>query len=303
MDIGFIGLGRMGANMVERLLQGKHRVVAFNRTPDKTKAIMNKGAEGAFSLKELVVKLSAPRVVWVMVPAGAATQSMIDELLPLLSPGDLVIDGGNSKYTDSMARYAALKEKEIHFMDAGTSGGVWGLTVGYCLMVGGDRDDFRRVEPALKTLAPKDGYLHCGAAGAGHFTKMVHNGIEYGMMQAYAEGFEIMKAAPFNLDLGRIAHLWNQGSVVRSWLLELAENAFAKDRDLSKITGYVEDSGEGRWTIQQAIDTNVPAPVITASLFARFVSRQEESFAAKLLAALRNEFGGHAVKAKEAVKS
>jgi 6-phosphogluconate dehydrogenase len=296
MDIGFIGLGRMGANMVERLLRGKHRVVAFNRSADKTRAIMQKGAEGAFSLKELADKLKAPRVVWVMVPSGDATQKMIDEVAPLLSPGDLLVDGGNSRYTDSIRRGQELAGKKIHFMDAGTSGGVWGLKVGYCLMTGGAPEDFARLEPALATLAPPHGYLHCGPVGSGHFVKMVHNGIEYGMMQAYAEGFEIMKAAPFSLDLQKIARLWNQGSVVRSWLLELAESALSKDPTLAKIADYVEDSGEGRWTIQQAIDTNVPATVITYSLFARFQSRQNESFANKMLAALRQEFGGHAVK-------
>jgi 6-phosphogluconate dehydrogenase len=299
MELGFIGLGRMGANMVERLLRGKHRVVAYNRTPEKTKDIMKKGAEGAFALHELAAKLAKPRVIWLMVPAGEATQGMINELVPLLSPGDIIVDGGNSKYSDSVTRYGALKAKGLHFMDAGTSGGIWGLQVGYCLMVGGDPADFERLEPALGTLAPnKDGYLHCGPAGAGHFVKMIHNGIEYGMMQAYAEGFEILKASPYNFDFAKISHLWNQGSVVRSWLLELAERAFQKDPDLSKIQGYVEDSGEGRWTVQQAIDTDVPATVITYSLFARFLSRQKESFAGKILAALRNEFGGHAVKPK-----
>jgi 6-phosphogluconate dehydrogenase len=298
MELGFIGLGRMGANMVERLLRGKHRVVAFNRTPEKTKEIVKKGAEGAFSLPELVGKLSAPRVVWVMVPAGEPVQSMIDELSRLLSPGDIIVDGGNSRYTDSVRRAADLKARGFGFLDAGTSGGIWGLEVGYCLMVGGEKDDFKRLEPALTTLAPPNGHLHCGPAGAGHFVKMVHNGIEYGLMQAYAEGFEIMKASPFKLDLVKVARLWNQGSVVRSWLLELAERALKKDPELASIGAYVEDSGEGRWTVQQAIDTNVPAPVITYSLFARFISRQTESFAAKVLAALRNEFGGHAVKKK-----
>jgi 6-phosphogluconate dehydrogenase len=298
MELGFIGLGRMGANMVERLLRGKHRVVAYNRTPEKTKEIVKKGAEGAFSLEELVGKLSAPRAVWVMVPAGEPVQQMADELSRLLSPGDLIVDGGNSRYTDSVRRADELKARGLRFLDAGTSGGIWGLEAGYCLMVGGDREDFKRIEPALVTLAPPNGYLHCGAAGAGHFVKMVHNGIEYGLMQSYAEGFEILKASPFQLDLARVARLWNQGSVVRSWLLELAERALKKDPELAAIGDYVEDSGEGRWTVQQAIDTNVPAPVITYSLFARFISRQAESFAAKVLAALRSEFGGHAVKKK-----
>jgi 6-phosphogluconate dehydrogenase len=298
MDIGFIGLGRMGANMVERLLSGKHRVVAYNRTAEKTKETVKKGAEGAFSLQELVSRLKAPRTVWVMVPAGDAAQKMIDDLSPLLSAGDLIVDGGNSRYTDSARRFRELKAKGLHFMDVGTSGGVWGLKVGYCLMAGGEKEDFLRVEPALKTLAPPDGYLHCGTAGAGHFVKMVHNGIEYGMMQAYAEGFELLKASPFGLDLPRIAQLWNQGSVVRSWLLELAERAFQEDPALGKIHGYVEDSGEGRWTIDTAISLGVPATVLAHSLFARFTSRQEDSFAMRVLAALRQQFGGHAVKQK-----
>jgi 6-phosphogluconate dehydrogenase len=297
MELGFIGLGRMGANMVERLLIGKHRVVAFNRTAEKVQEVMKKGAEGAFSVKELVSKLKAPRAVWVMVPSGDVTQKMIDELAGLLSPGDLIIDGGNSRYLDSQRRYNDLKARNIHFMDAGTSGGVWGLKVGYCLMTGGDAEDFKRVEPALATLAPnKDGYMHCGAAGAGHFTKMVHNGIEYGMMQAYAEGFELLKAAPFGLDLHRVSKLWNQGSVVRSWLLELAELAFDEDPNLDQLKGYVDDSGEGRWTVDAAVSLGVPATVLAHSLFARFTSRQENSFAMRVLSALRKQFGGHAVK-------
>ncbi len=298
MELGFVGLGRMGGNMVERLLREKHRVVAFNRTPDKVQDAVKKGAEGASSLQDLVSKLKAPRTVWVMVPSGEPTEGTIQQLSTLLSPGDLVVDGGNSKYTDSIRRAEFLKAKKIHFMDAGTSGGIWGLKVGYCMMVGGDKEDFQRLEPALKTLAPNaEGYLHCGPVGSGHFVKMVHNGIEYGMMQAYAEGFEIMKASPFKLNnMAEISHLWNQGSVVRSWLLELAESAFMKDPGLDSIKGYVEDSGEGRWTVEQAIETSVPAPVITASLFARFASRLPDSFGNKVLAALRNEFGGHAVK-------
>jgi 6-phosphogluconate dehydrogenase len=298
VELGFIGLGRMGANMVERLLLGGHKVVAYNRTAEKTKAIMEKGAAGAFSLKELVEKVKAPRIIWVMVPNGAPTQAMIDELAPLMSKGDIIVDGGNSRYTDSIRRFNELKAKGLHFMDAGTSGGIWGLKVGYCLMVGGEKEDFARLEPAVKTLAPQDGYLHAGPAGAGHFVKMVHNGIEYGMMQAYAEGFEILKAAPYQLDLGKISHLWNQGSVVRSWLLELAERAFSDDPNLDAIRGYVEDSGEGRWTIQQAIDTDVAAPVITLSLYQRFMSRKDDTFAGKVLAAMRQQFGGHAVKSK-----
>jgi 6-phosphogluconate dehydrogenase len=298
MDLGFVGLGRMGASMVERLLRGKHRVVAFNRSPEKTREAAKKGAEAAFSLAELVGKLKAPRAVWVMVPAGAPVQDMIDGLVPLLSPGDMIIDGGNSRHKDSVRRAAELAAKGIRFADVGTSGGVWGLELGYCLMAGGEAADVARLAPLFDTLAPKDGWLHCGPAGAGHFVKMVHNGVEYGLMQAYAEGFEILKAAPFPLDLARISHLWNQGSVVRSWLLELAERAFAKDPELSGLRGHVDDSGEGRWTVEQAVEAGVPAPVIALSLFARFQSRRPDAFAAKVLAALRNEFGGHAVKTK-----
>lgn len=296
MEIGFIGLGRMGANMVRRLLQGGHRVVAWNRTAEKTTEIVSEGAEGAYSLQELVEKLQTPRIVWTMVPAGQATDDMINDLVPLLSQGDIIIDGGNSNYKDSIRRGKDLIAKGFQFMDAGTSGGIWGLKVGYCLMVGGEQSTFNHVEPLLKTLAPPDGYMLCGPVGAGHFVKMVHNGIEYGMLQAYGEGFEILNAGPYNLDLHAVAHLWNQGSVVRSWLLELAEDAFQRDGKLEHIKGYVADSGEGRWTVQQAIDTDVPAPIITLSLLERFRSRQDESFTAKVIAALRNEFGGHAVK-------
>ncbi|HEU5227501.1 MAG TPA: decarboxylating 6-phosphogluconate dehydrogenase [Ktedonobacteraceae bacterium] len=299
MEIGFIGLGRMGANMVRRLLKGGHRVVAWNRTAAKTQEIVTEGAEGAYSLQELVEKLKTPRILWTMVPSGQATDDMINEIAPLLSKGDIVIDGGNSNYKDSIRHGQELTAKGLQFMDAGTSGGIWGLQVGYCLMVGGEKSTFDHVEPLLKTLAPPDGYLLCGPAGAGHFVKMVHNGIEYGMLQAYGEGFEILNASQYNLDLRAIAHLWDQGSVVRSWLLELAELAFQRDGKLEGIRGYVDDSGEGRWTVQQAIDTNVPAPIITLSLLERFRSRQDESFSAKVIAALRNEFGGHAVKTND----
>jgi 6-phosphogluconate dehydrogenase len=297
MEIGFIGLGRMGANMVRRLLRDKHRVVAWNRTAAKTQEIVSEGAEGAYSISELVEKLQTPRIIWVMVPSGQATDDMIAEVVPLLSKGDIIIDGGNSNYKDSIRHGQELTAQGFQFMDAGTSGGIWGLQVGYCLMVGGDQATFEHVEPLLKTLAPPDGYLHCGPHGSGHFVKMVHNGIEYGMLQAYGEGFEILKASQYDLDLYKISHLWNQGSVVRSWLLELAEDAFKKHgKDLSDIRGYVNDSGEGRWTVQQAIDTDVPAPVITLSLLERFRSRQAESYTAQVIAALRNEFGGHEVK-------
>ena len=287
MQIGIVGLGRMGANMAERLRRGGHEVIGYDRNP----SISDVGA-----LSELVAKLVAPRAVWVMVPAGDPTEQTIQELAGLLEAGDLIVDGGNSNFRDSMRRGAELEKRGLLFMDAGTSGGIWGLKVGYCLMVGGSQEAFQRIEPALKTLAPEDGYAHVGPVGAGHFTKMVHNGIEYAMLQAYAEGFEILQASQFDLDLHQLASLWNHGSVVRSWLLELAESAFAKDPDLTKIRGYVEDSGEGRWTVLEAINEDVPAPTITASLFARFASRQEDSFGMKVIAALRNEFGGHAVK-------
>jgi 6-phosphogluconate dehydrogenase len=296
MRIGFIGLGRMGANMVRRSLRDGHEIVAYNRTPEKTREIATEGADAAFSIEELVAKLDKPRAVWVMVPAGDATEAQIEELLEHLEPGDTIVDGGNTNFHDDIRRHAALKERGIRYVDAGTSGGIWGLQVGYCLMVGGDREAVEPLEPLFRSLAPEGGYMHVGGPGAGHYVKMVHNGIEYGLMQAYAEGFEIMHASDYDLDLHGIAELWNHGSVVRSWLLELAVLALAEDKHLTHIKGWVADSGEGRWTVQEAIDHDVPAPVITLSLLTRFRSRQEDSYAAKVLAALRNEFGGHAVK-------
>jgi 6-phosphogluconate dehydrogenase len=296
MRIGFIGLGRMGANMVRRLLRDKHEVVAYNRTAEKTKEIAGEGADGAFSIAELVSKLEKPRAVWIMVPAGDATEAQIEELLEHLEPGDTIIDGGNTNFHDDQRRYPKLKERGIEYVDAGVSGGIWGLANGFCLMVGGDPEPVKRLEPVFVSLAPPDGYMHVGGPGAGHYVKMVHNGIEYGLMQAYAEGFEIMHASDYKLDLAGISKLWNHGSVVRSWLLELAERAFEGDQDLKHLKGWVADSGEGRWTVQEAIDKDVPAPVITLSLLTRFRSRQEDSYGAKVLAALRNEFGGHAVK-------
>jgi len=287
MQLGMVGLGRMGGNMAKRLRRGGHEVIGYTRDP----AVSDVG-----SLSELVGGLNAPRTVWLMIPAGDPTEQAIQKLAGLLQAGDLIVDGGNSNFRDSMRRGAELEKRGLLFADAGTSGGIWGLEVGYCLMVGGSEEGFRRIEPALRTLAPEDGYAHVGPVGAGHFTKMVHNGIEYAMLQAYAEGFEILNASQFDLDLHRIASLWNHGSVVRSWLLELAERAFARDPDLSQIRGYVEDSGEGRWTVFEAINEDVAAPTIAASLFARFVSRQDDSFAMRVIAALRNEFGGHAVK-------
>jgi 6-phosphogluconate dehydrogenase len=292
-----IGLGRMGAGMARRLLRGGHRVVVNNRSPDPIKELEADGAVGAYSVEELVGALAAPRAIWIMLPAGQVTEQMISTLIPLLSPGDTIVDGGNTNFNDDMRRAAMLKEHSINYVDEGTSGGIWGLENGFCIMVGGDNEVVQRLEPAFKTLAPPDGYVHCGPVGSGHFVKMVHNGIEYGMMQAYAEGFEIMQAKKeFNLDLHAIASAWRYGSVVRSWLLDLTEAALREDPKLESLKGYVDDSGEGRWTIQAAIDLDVPAPVITLSLFERFHSRQPESFAAKVLAAMRKGFGGHAVK-------
>ena len=297
MRIGFIGLGRMGANMVRRLLLDGHEVVAYNRTPEKTTEIAGEGAIASFSIAELVAALAKPRAVWVMVPAGDATEAQIAELLEHLEPGDTIIDGGNTNFHDDVRRHKALAERGIGYIDAGTSGGIWGLKLGYCLMVGGEAAAVDPLVPIFTSLAPADGYRHVGGPGAGHYVKMVHNGIEYGLMQAYAEGFEIMHASDYELDLAAISELWMQGSVVRSWLLELAGRAFrANGQDLANLKGFVADSGEGRWTVQEAIDHDVPAPVITLSLLTRFRSRQDDSYGAKVLAELRNEFGGHAVK-------
>jgi 6-phosphogluconate dehydrogenase len=296
MELGIIGLGRMGANMAERLILGGHHVIGYDRSPEAIQHVIDKGAAGAHSLADFVKQLSIPRAIWLMVPAGDPVDETIEQLLPHLVKGDVIIDGGNSNYKDSIRRAEKLKPLGIHFVDAGTSGGIWGLKVGYCLMVGGEKEIVDRLEPIFKSLAPKDGYAHVGPGGAGHFVKMVHNGVEYGMLEAYGEGFELLQASRFDLDLVQIAHLWNQGSVVRSWLLELAESAFGKDPQLSSIRGYVDDSGEGRWTILEAVERGVPASALALSLFARFASRQDDSFSAKVIAALRNEFGGHAVK-------
>lgn len=299
MKIGFIGLGKMGFNMVHRLLINNHQVVVGNRSAESIKEIVKLGAEGANSLEDLVAKLPSKKVVWLMVPSGNPVDKNLDLLLELLSKDDIVIDGGNSYWRDTQKRAEKAAQKDIHFLDCGTSGGVWGLQNGYCLMYGGNKNAADYIEPIIKSLAPENGSVYCGVSGTGHMVKMVHNGIEYGMMQAYAEGFEILEKAPYDIDLTKVADAWQYGSVVRSWLLELAVNALKDDPKLEQLKGYVSDSGEGRWTVQTAIDFDVPAHVITASLFTRFQSRQEESFAMKMLAALRNQFGGHAVKTKE----
>lgn len=287
MKLGMVGMGRMGGNMVERLRRSGHEVETYARTnPART----------ATSLMDLVEKLAEPRVVWLMIPAGDATEHAFTNLLELLEDDDIIVDGGNSHFTDSKRRAELAEKQGIHFVDAGVSGGVWGLENGYCVMVGGKPEIVSRIAPLFLDLAPEGGYAHVGANGAGHFTKMVHNGIEYGMMQSFAEGFEIMQASEFDIDLHSVAGIWRYGSVVRSWLLELLEIALKEDPGLASIAGYVEDSGEGRWSLLAALDENVPAPIIANSLFARFASRQEESFAAKVDAALRNQFGGHAVK-------
>ncbi|HEX6725748.1 MAG TPA: decarboxylating 6-phosphogluconate dehydrogenase [Nitrospira sp.] len=296
MELGFIGLGKMGMNMVTRLRRDQHRVVVYDRSNDLINQAEGQGCIGSSSLADLVNKVGAPRAVWVMVPSGAPTEETILAVADLLQSGDIIVDGGNTRFHDDVRRAAELKKKGIHYVDAGTSGGIWGLTVGYCLMIGGEDAAVKRLAPVLKTLAPENGWAHVGAVGAGHYVKMVHNGIEYSMMQGYAEGFELMSKSEYQLDLARIADLWMHGSVVRSWLLELAAGALKDDQKLEKLKGYVQDSGEGRWMIADAIERDVPVPTLTTALFTRFRSRQEESFAEKMLAALRNAFGGHAVR-------
>ena len=297
MQIAMVGLGRMGMNMARRLLKGGHDVVVWNRSADKVRQMQDEGARGAESLEALCDMLKAPRVVWCMLPAGDVTKSMIEELSTILAPGDLVVEGGNSYWRDDAANASLLAAKDIGYVDAGVSGGIWGLEIGYCTMVGGEAEHIMRIAPALNALAPDQGWKHVGPVGSGHFVKMVHNGIEYALMEAYGEGFELMKSGPFeNLDLQGIAALWNRGSVVRSWLLELLDSALAKDPDLAGLKGYVEDSGEGRWTVLETVHHGVAAPVLAQALYRRFASRQDNAFSNRVLAALRNEFGGHAVK-------
>jgi 6-phosphogluconate dehydrogenase len=299
MQLGFVGLGRMGGNMVHRLARDGHDVVAYNRSPGPVQEAVSHGATGATSLEDLVKTVRAPRNIWLMLPAGGVTDEYLNRLMDLCAPGDLFVDGGNSRWKDTRARAERLRARGFSFVDCGTSGGIWGLENGYSIMAGGSPEDFARIEPAVKTLAPENGYALMGSNGAGHFVKMVHNGIEYGMMQAYAEGFEILEKSEYDLDLRAISTVWMHGSVVRSWLLELALRAFERDPKLQSLQGHVADSGEGRWTIEAAIDEDVPAPVIAMSLFSRFYSRDVNSFSWRVLAALRNEFGGHAVKAAE----
>jgi len=296
MDIGFVGLGKMGMNMVTRLSQGGHRVVAYDRTADLISQAESKGATGATSLEDLISKLPKPRAVWVMVPSGDPTEETIRHLSTILDKDDIVIDGGNTKFHDDVRRAADLQKRNIRYVDAGTSGGIWGLQIGYCLMVGGEKGPVTHLAPIFTTLAPENGWAHVGGHGAGHYVKMVHNGIEYSMMQGYAEGFELMSKSDYNLDLANIADLWMHGSVVRSWLLELAAGALKDDPKLEGLKGYVQDSGEGRWMLMDALDKDVPVPTLSTALFTRFRSRQEESFSEKMLAALRNAFGGHSVK-------
>jgi 6-phosphogluconate dehydrogenase len=298
VQLGLIGLGRMGSGMTVRLLQGGHQVMVYDRRPEAGAALAGKGATVGGSLTDFGQKLKPPRLLWLMIPAGPPVDDTIQGLSSALAPGDVIIDGGNSNYKDSIRRAEALRSKHIEYLDVGVSGGIWGLKVGFNLMIGGNQAVFQQAEPIFKTLAPPDGYAYVGPSGAGHYSKMVHNGIEYSMLQSYAEGFEILKAAPFGFDLEQLAKLWNHGSVIRSWLLELAQAAFEQDPQLSRIRGYVDDSGEGRWTLQEAIDHAVPAPALAMSLFMRFRSRQDDSFSDKVIAALRNEFGGHPVKAE-----
>jgi 6-phosphogluconate dehydrogenase len=302
MELAMIGLGRMGLNMATRLARGGHRVIGYARTAATVEEAIQHGAEGAHTLEEVVSRLNAPRVIWLMIPAGKVTDDTIEKLMPLLEAGDTIVDGGNSNYKESVRHAALLEPKGIEFVDCGTSGGIWGITEGYSLMIGGRRESVEKLSPIFETLAPAPdkGWGYVGPHGAGHYVKMIHNGIEYGMMQAFAEGFSIMKAKKeFGLDLSQISHIWQHGSVVRSWLLDLAARALDQDKELADIKPWVQDSGEGRWTVFESIDLNVPAPVITLSLQTRLASRDEENFTARMLAALRNQFGGHAVQKSE----
>jgi 6-phosphogluconate dehydrogenase len=302
MKLGMVGLGRMGANMTERLINGGHKVVCYDQNPATVRQAMEKKAFGADSLKKLAEQLSTPRIVWIMVPSGAPVDQTIENIVPHLSPGDIIIDGGNSNYNETIRRGNAMKARNLHYVDVGVSGGIWGLKEGYSMMIGGDKEIVERLKPIFETLAPApdQGWGYVGPSGAGHYVKMIHNGIEYGMMEAYAEGFAILQAKKnFNLDLHQVAEIWRKGSVVRSWLLDLTSEALAENPDLKGIAPYVVDSGEGRWTVFESIDLDVPAPVITLSLMQRFSSRLEDSFADKLLAAQRNKFGGHAVKRED----
>lgn len=296
MEIGFIGLGKMGLNMVTRLQRAGHRVVAYDRSAEAVTQAAAVGCEASTSLADLVQKLSSPRAVWIMVPSGAPTEATVQAVSDLVEAGDIIIDGGNTRFHEDVRRARDLAQKGQHYVDVGTSGGIWGLQAGYCLMVGGDAEPVKQLTPIFESLAPPHGWTHIGAVGAGHYVKMVHNGIEYSMMQAYAEGFELMSKSDYRLDLARVADLWMHGSVVRSWLLELAAQALKEDPSLEGLKGYVQDSGEGRWMVADAIDNDVPVPTLTAALFTRFRSRQTDSFAEKMLAALRNAFGGHDVK-------
>lgn len=297
MKIGMVGLGKMGANMVRRLLAGGHETVVYDRSAEQVKNLESVGAQGAASLEALVKQLPSPKIVWIMLPAGKPVAETLEALDKLLGPGDLVVDGGNTHYRDDLTRSEQMRARGIRFVDAGVSGGIWGLKEGYCLMLGGASADFQALEPLFKTLAPADGYLHCGPVGAGHFVKMIHNGVEYALMEAYGEGFELLQASPYGgkLALEKVAALWNRGSVVRSWILELLEAALTRNHDLAGISGHVEDSGEGRWTVEQAVADGVDATNIAQALFKRFRSRRAETFSDKVVAALRNEFGGHGV--------
>lgn len=301
MQIGIAGLGKMGYNMALRLLERGHQVLAFNRSYDKAEALAQHGAKPYKNLKHMISSLDKPRLIWLMLPAGEIVDKHIQELIPLLNKGDIIVDGANTHYPDDIRRAADLAEAGIHYVDAGVSGGIWGLKNGYCMMIGGERKIFDRIHPILSDLAPEDGLIYCGSHGAGHYAKMVHNGMEYAIMQAYAEGFELLKESRYSkeMDLSELAHIWNHGSVIRSWLLELCRDALRKNPDLEGIKGFVPDSGEGRWTVLEGVNSGVPLPVITASLFERFRSQQDEPFALKILSALRGEFGGHNVLREE----